>query len=64
MTLLGIPRHIDELGRITLPSEIRKLYHLAKNDTVEILGTADGILLRIPAITIVRKTERADNENM
>ena len=55
MTIIGITRHIDDLGRITLPSEIRKMYQLEKNDAVEIVGTAEGILLRIPEITVVRK---------
>ena len=55
MTIIGITRHIDDLGRITLPSEIRKMYQLEKSDAVEIVGTAEGILLRIPEITVVRK---------
>ena len=55
MTIIGITRHIDDLGRITLPSEIRKIYQLEKSDAVEIVGTAEGILLRIPEITVVRK---------
>lgn len=59
MTIIGIIRHIDDLGRITLPSEIRKTYQLEKNDVVEIVGTADGILLRIPEITVVRKEKPA-----
>ncbi len=54
MTFLGIPRHIDSLGRITLPSEIRKMYQLSKDDTVEIVGTSDGILLRVSNIVVVR----------
>lgn len=59
MTIIGIIRHIDDLGRITLPSEIRKTYQLEKNDVVEIVGTADGILLRIPEISVVRKEKPA-----
>lgn len=59
MTIIGIIRHIDDLGRITLPSEIRKIYQLEKNDVVEIVGTTDGILLRTPEITVVRKEKTA-----
>lgn len=59
MTIIGIIRHIDDLGRITLPSEIRKTYQLEKDDVVEIVGTADGILLRTPEITVVRKEKTA-----
>ncbi len=60
MTNIGITRHIDDLGRITLPSEIRKTYQLQKHDVVEIVGTAEGILLRIPQITIVRNAKTID----
>ncbi|MBE6768513.1 MAG: AbrB/MazE/SpoVT family DNA-binding domain-containing protein [Ruminococcaceae bacterium] len=64
MTIIGIPRHIDNLGRITLPSEIRKMYQLAKDDTVEIVGTPDGILLRIPNITVVRLCDEGEIERV
>jgi bifunctional DNA-binding transcriptional regulator/antitoxin component of YhaV-PrlF toxin-antitoxin module len=30
----GIVRHIDELGRIVIPSEIRKRFGLAEKDPV------------------------------
>lgn len=55
MMVVGVTRRVDELGRVTIPAEIRKTYHLNKNDSVEILGTDDGILLRIPGIEIIRK---------
>ena len=48
MVVVGVTRRIDDLGRITIPSEIRKTYQLDKNDPVEIIGTEDGILLRVP----------------
>ena len=51
---VGIFRRIDELGRITIPSEIRKTYQLEKNDEVEIIGTEEGILLRVPNIQITK----------
>ena len=47
MVVVGVTRRIDDLGRITIPSEIRKTYQLDKNDPVEIIGTEDGILLRV-----------------
>ena len=54
MMVVGITRRVDELGRVTIPAEIRKTYQLNKNDMVEIIGTSEGILLRIPGIEITR----------
>ena len=54
MVVVGVTRRIDDLGRITIPSEIRRTYQLEKNDPVEIIGTKDGILLRVPNIRIVQ----------
>lgn len=53
--IVGVTRRIDNLGRITIPSEIRRSYKLKKNDIVEIIGTDEGILIRIPGIQIIRE---------
>ena len=55
MMVVGVTRRVDELGRVTIPKEIRRTYQLNKNDMVEIIGTSEGILLRIPGIEIIRK---------
>ena len=57
MVVVGVTRRIDDLGRITIPSEIRRTYQLEKNDPVEIIGTKDGILLRVPNIRIIKLNE-------
>ena len=57
MVVVGVTRRIDDLGRITIPSEIRKTYQLEKNDPVEIIGTGDGILLRVPNILITKSND-------
>ena len=44
----GIVRHIDELGRIVIPSEIRKRFGLAEKDAVEISVRGETILLSKP----------------
>ena len=44
----GIVRHIDELGRIVIPSEIRKRFGLAEKDPVEISVQGETILLTKP----------------
>jgi AbrB family transcriptional regulator, transcriptional pleiotropic regulator of transition state genes len=44
----GIVRRIDELGRIVIPSEIRKRFGLAERDPVEISVRGETILLSKP----------------
>lgn len=56
MVVVGVTRRVDDLGRVTIPAEIRKTYQLNKNDMVEIIGTSEGILLRVPGIEVVRKS--------
>lgn len=60
MVVVGVTRRIDNLGRITIPSEIRKSYQLEKNDAVEIIGTEDGILLHVPNLRITKVNEEND----
>ena len=48
MTPIGIIRKVDNLGRIVIPKEIRKFYHINTNDEIEIVTTPDGIILRKP----------------
>lgn len=42
----GIVRKLDELGRITLPIELRRTLHLAERDTIEISTKDDKIILQ------------------
>lgn len=42
----GIIRRIDDLGRIVIPKEIRRNFHLHEGDPLELLTTKEGILLR------------------
>ncbi|HZB86378.1 MAG TPA: AbrB/MazE/SpoVT family DNA-binding domain-containing protein [Gaiellaceae bacterium] len=44
----GIIRHIDELGRIVIPIEIRKRFGLAEKDPLEISVKDETILLSRP----------------
>ena len=44
----GIVRHIDDLGRIVIPIEIRKRLGLGEKDPVEITVHGDTILLEKP----------------
>ena len=46
MKATGIIRRIDELGRVTLPVELRRSLDLKLHDSVEIYVEGDGIVLK------------------
>ena len=52
-TRTGIIRHIDDLGRIVIPIEIRKRFKLGEKDPLEISVKDDVILLSKPQTSCV-----------
>ena len=46
MKSTGIVRNIDELGRIVIPKEMRRVMDIASSDPVEIFVEEDKIILR------------------
>ena len=46
MKATGIVRKIDELGRIVLPAEMRRIFNINIKDAVEIYTKEDMIILR------------------
>ena len=42
----GIVRHIDGLGRIVIPKEMRRTMKIGENDALEISETAEGLVLK------------------
>ena len=46
MKSTGIVRKIDELGRVVLPAEMRKLFNINEKDSVEIFTKDDTIVLK------------------
>lgn len=46
MKTSGIIRHIDELGRIVIPKEMRRTLEIAAEDPVEIVMEGDSIRLK------------------
>lgn len=46
MKVTGIVRKIDELGRIVLPSELRKTMEMNVGESVEIFVDADKVILK------------------
>ena len=46
MKSTGIVRRIDDLGRIVLPRELRKILNIDPRDSLEIFMDGDTIILR------------------
>ena len=46
MKSTGIVRKVDELGRIVLPIEMRRVLDISEKDTVEIYVEGENIILR------------------
>ena len=46
MKATGIIRKVDDLGRIVLPSELRRMLDIAERDELEIYMENDQIILR------------------
>jgi transcriptional pleiotropic regulator of transition state genes len=46
MKSTGIVRKIDDLGRITIPKELRRVLEIGIGDPVEIYSEADAIILK------------------
>ncbi len=62
MMNIGVSRKLDPLGRIIIPKEFRKKYQIKEEDALEIIGTEEGILLKVPQIEIKRIQEDKCNE--
>jgi transcriptional pleiotropic regulator of transition state genes len=46
MKEVGIARRVDDLGRIVLPAELRRLFGIKAGDAVDIAVDGDAIVLR------------------
>ena len=46
MISTGIVRHIDSLGRVVLPKELRRTFDITTDTPLEIFTEGDAILLR------------------
>ena len=46
MKATGIVRRIDELGRIVIPKEIRRVLRIREGDPIEIFTDEDGVILK------------------
>ena len=46
MKATGIVRRLDDLGRLVIPKEIRKRYHLKEGDSIEFYNKNDRIVIQ------------------
>jgi len=46
MKATGIVRRVDELGRVVLPIELRKVMHINERDALEVFVDGDTIVLK------------------
>lgn len=46
MKATGHVRRIDNLGRIVIPSDLRKEYRMAEGDAIEIFTTEHGLMIK------------------
>lgn len=46
MKSTGIVRKVDELGRVVIPKELRRKFHIAEKDGLEIYVEDDRIILK------------------
>ena len=47
MTKFAIKRSIDKLGRVVIPKDMRNYYNINVGDTLEIIASDNGILIKI-----------------
>lgn len=47
--MFTVKRSVDELGRIVLPRDMRDHYGVKAGDSLEVIATEDGILIKIPS---------------
>jgi transcriptional pleiotropic regulator of transition state genes len=42
----GVPRKIDQLGRVVIPSEYRKIFGMAEGDVLDLTIEGDAVVVR------------------
>ena len=52
---IGITKEIDRNGRLVIPKEMRELFDF--ENTVELIVTADGVLVRNPEYILTKKPQ-------
>ena len=55
MEIKGQIKYIDKMGRLVIPTGLRKLYNMSDKTPVEVCLTMEGILIKPLEFEIVRK---------
>lgn len=55
MEIKGQIKYIDKMGRLVIPTGMRKLYNMSDKTPVEVCLTAEGILIKPLEFEVVRK---------
>lgn len=66
MKSTGIVRKVDELGRVVIPIELRRILDIAEKDALEIYTDADRIILKKykPSMTCAVTGDVSDDNYM
>lgn len=64
MRATGVIRRIDDLGRVVIPKEIRKMIGIREGDPLEIFVNEEEIILKAHNVSIglIEIVRRLDNE--
>lgn len=46
MKATGIVRHVDDLGRVVIPKEIRRMFMIKEGDPIEVYVDKDCVILK------------------
>ena len=46
MKATGVVRRVDELGRVVLPCELRRIMHIKERDSLEVFVDQDRVILK------------------
>lgn len=57
----GVSRHVDELGRVVIPKELRRTLGIAKKDPLDIFVHEDQIILRKHTVGCIFCGELTEN---
>lgn len=62
MKTTGIVRNIDNVGRVSLPIELRRFFKMDEGDSVEILTDSNGVYIRkyVPNMTCMVTGENSE----
>lgn len=55
MEIIGQIKYVDKMGRLVIPTGLRKFYNISNKTPVEVCSTQEGILIKPLEYEVVRK---------